>query len=305
MSPLVIAHRGASGYLPEHTLEAKALAHGMGADFLEQDVVLTRDDQPIVLHDLHLETTTDVASVFPGRAREDGRYYAIDFTLEEVRRLRTHERSDPGTGNAVHRTRFPLEKSCFGVSTLGEEIELVQGLNHSTGRDVGIYTEIKSPVWHREQGKDITPIVLAELERYGYRERGDNAWVQCFDASELQRMRRELGCRLKLVLLIGGSDPAEVPVDRDALREVATYADGIGPQLRYLVEESGGEWNATALVEDAHASGLVVHPYTLRVEELPAFVSGFDELLHICFEELGVDGAFTDHPDRVVEFLGR
>src|SRR5262245_10445554 len=80
---IVIAHRGASGYLPEHTLEAAAMAHAMGADFIEQDVVLTKDDQAIVLHDIHLETVTNVAKTFPQRARPDGRYYAIDFTLSE------------------------------------------------------------------------------------------------------------------------------------------------------------------------------------------------------------------------------
>ena len=98
--PIVIAHRGASGYLPEHTLAAKAVAHAQGADFIEQDVVLTRDDQPIVLHDVHLDTVTDVAQVFPGRKRGDGRYYAIDFTLEEIQRLRVTERVDHQTQRA-------------------------------------------------------------------------------------------------------------------------------------------------------------------------------------------------------------
>jgi len=91
--PIVIAHRGASGYLPEHSLESKAMAHAMGADFLEQDVVLTSDGVPIVLHDIHLDSTTDVARLFPGRAREDGRYYALDFNLQEIKALSLHERS--------------------------------------------------------------------------------------------------------------------------------------------------------------------------------------------------------------------
>ncbi len=87
-TPIVIAHRGASGYLPEHTLEAKALAHAMGADFLEQDLVLTKDDVPVVLHDIHLDTVTDVATRFPDRKRDDGRYYALDFTVAEIKQLR-------------------------------------------------------------------------------------------------------------------------------------------------------------------------------------------------------------------------
>ena len=92
--PIVIAHRGASGYLPEHTLAAKALAHGMGADFLEQDVVLSRDGVALVLHDIYLEATTNVEAVFPDRARDDGRFYAADFTLQEIKQLRAHERTD-------------------------------------------------------------------------------------------------------------------------------------------------------------------------------------------------------------------
>src|SRR5262249_26330393 len=99
--PVVIAHRGASGYLPEHTLPAKALAYGMGADYLEQDVVLTRADQPLVLHDVHLDTVTDVAEVFPDRKRPDGRFYALDFTLAEIQSLRVTERIDPKTKRPV------------------------------------------------------------------------------------------------------------------------------------------------------------------------------------------------------------
>jgi len=102
-APIVIAHRGASGYLPEHTLEAKALAYGLGADYLEQDVVATRDAQLVVLHDLHLDDVTDVASRFPGRQRADGRHYAIDFDLAELQQLAVSERRKPGSRSA----RFP------------------------------------------------------------------------------------------------------------------------------------------------------------------------------------------------------
>jgi len=107
--PLVIAHRGASGYLPEHTLAAKALAHGQGADYLEQDVVLTADDVPIVLHDIHLDSTTDVADRFPDRARPDGRWYAVDFSLAEVRQLAVGERLGRD-GTAAFPGRFPADR---------------------------------------------------------------------------------------------------------------------------------------------------------------------------------------------------
>jgi glycerophosphoryl diester phosphodiesterase len=128
----VIAHRGASGYLPEHTLEAVAMAYAMGADYLEQDVVLTKDDHAIVLHDIHLEAVTNVAQVFPRRARSDGRYYAIDFTLAEIKALQVHERIALPAGAAVYPKRFPVGWSRFEIPTLEEEITLVQGLNKST-----------------------------------------------------------------------------------------------------------------------------------------------------------------------------
>src|SRR5512136_2030826 len=106
--PVVIAHRGASGYLPEHTLEAKVLAHAMGANFLEQDVVLTTDDVPIVMHDIQLETISDVAQRFPDRKRANGHYYALDFTLAEIKQLHANERINPKTGRAAYPNRFPL-----------------------------------------------------------------------------------------------------------------------------------------------------------------------------------------------------
>ena len=105
--PIVIAHRGACAYLPEHTLAAKAMAHAMGADYIEQDVVLSRDGVPLVLHDIQLDCTTDVAARFPERARENGRYYAADFSLEEIRRLQLHERTPTGSNRQIYPGRFP------------------------------------------------------------------------------------------------------------------------------------------------------------------------------------------------------
>src|SRR5690606_27270423 len=147
--PVVIAHRGASGYLPEHTLASKAMAHAMGADFLEQDVVMTRDDQLVVMHDITLDRTTDVATRFPGRSREDGLHYVVDFTLAEIESLQVTEgaRRIGGTREAIYPGRFPVGLSSFRIHTLAQEIELVQGLNRSTGADVGIYPEIKSPAF--------------------------------------------------------------------------------------------------------------------------------------------------------------
>ena len=240
-SVVVIAHRGASGYLPEHTLEAKALAVGMGADFVEQDVVLTKDDVPIVTHDTTLEDVTDIAAHYPGRARPDGHYYAIDFTMAELRVLTRRERVDDH-GQQVFPQRYPGGSSHFAIVTLDEEIEFVQGINRSMGKDVGLYTEIKHPAWHRSQGKDITAIVLATLTRYGYRRRADNIFLQCFDAIELKRIRNDLHSDLKLIQLIGENAWKESTTDYDAMRtaagiaDVASYADGIGPEIAQIVD---------------------------------------------------------------------
>ena len=121
--PLVIAHRGASGYLPEHTLAAKALAYGQGADFLEQDVVLSKDGVPVIFHDTHVDTTTDVAKKFPGRQRADGRFYALDLTVAELKQLNVTERFNPKTGKAVFPRRFPVGVGSFSVVTLEDTMD--------------------------------------------------------------------------------------------------------------------------------------------------------------------------------------
>ncbi len=302
-APLVIAHRGASGYLPEHTLEAKALAHGMGADLLEQDVVLTRDGVPIVLHDLVLDELTDVADLYPGRAREDGRFYAIDFTLEEIRRLRQHERRLPGTGALRWPGRFDAEGVSFRIHTLEEELAFIAGLNQSSGRRAGIYPEIKEPAFHRAAGLDITVRVLEVLRRAGYSRRADPVFLQCFDPRELERIRFELESDLPLVQLIGGAGDVD-GVDFEAMRSeagldrVATYAQGIGPHLSHLAAlEPGREPVSTGLVALAHARGLVVHPYTFRIEQLAGLGLSADGLHRWLFRVERVDGLFTDQPD--------
>ena len=308
---LVIAHRGASGYLPEHTLAAKAAAHVMGADYLEQDVVLSKDGVPMVLHDIHIDTVTDVAQVFPGRARRDGRFYAIDFTLDELKALTVMERGDQA-GRAAFPGRFPRGASSFQIPTLAEEIELIQGLNLSTGREAGIYTEIKAPAWHRAEGHDIAAVVLGVLADYGYADPDDPVFLQCFDWNETQRIRGELGWRGKLVQLLGENSWREAPgVDYDALRtaagiaQIAEVADGIGPWMRHVVPgvDAGGRAIVTDLVANAHAQGLVVHPYTFRADALPDYADSLEEALRIFLIEADVDGLFTDFPDRAVAFL--
>ena len=307
---IVIAHRGASAYLPEHTLAAKAVAHAQGADYLEQDVVLTKDGVPVVLHDIHIDTVTDVARRFPERKRADGRFYAIDFTVIELKQLAATERFDPHTGKAVFPGRFPVGQSAFQVPTLEEELQLVQGLNKSTGREAGVYPEIKEPAWHRQQGQDISRIVLEVLARYGYKTRTDKVYVQCFDFEEVKRIRGELGYQGRLVQLIADSPQLGSATDhaylrtRAGLAEVARVADGIGPSLPMVVSgRSGGVLQVTDLVREAHALKLEVHPYTFRADALPSWAGSYDELVRAFLVDASVDGIFTDQPDKGVAFV--
>lgn len=312
MRPVVIAHRGASGYLPEHTLPAKALAYAMGSDYLEQDVVATRDDALVVLHDVHLDRVTDVARRYPGRQRRDGRYYVRDFELRELKTLKVHERSN-ADGSPVYPGRFSSSGDTFRIQTFAEELEFVRSLQGEQGRAVGIYPEIKRPEWHRGEGVDITPQFLGVLADFGYKERSDPVYVQCFDARELRRIRHELGCRLKLIQLIGEDSWGESSTRYAPLRaqrgleRLARTVDGIGPWIRraFRVAGSSGEIRSTGLVQRAHKAGLAVHPYTFRADELPEGFASFDALLTFFIDELLVDGLFTDFPDQVVQFLRR
>ena len=309
--PIVIAHRGASGYLPEHTLAGKAYAHALGADYLEQDVVLSRDDVPIVFHDLLLEEVTDVAAVFPARRRADGHWYAIDLDWVELQRLTVHERIDLATGQPAYPGRF-RERLPLRINSLAEELALVRGLNAATGRHAGVYTEVKSPAWHRAEGKDLGPRVLEVLAEYGYRSAADDVWLQCFDAAECRRLRFELGCSLRLVQLVGENLWQEAATDYDALRTpaglaaVARYAQGIGPWIPQVVSFApDGTPHDTGLTAAAHAAGLAVHPYTFRVDALPPGAPDDAAVHRALFALAGVDGVFTDFPDRTLELLGR
>jgi glycerophosphoryl diester phosphodiesterase len=307
--PAVIAHRGASGYLPEHTLEAKVLAHAMGADYLEQDLVLTKDDVPVVMHDVLLETISDVAQRYPDRKRSDGHYYALDFTLAEIRQLRANERVNAKTGQAVYPKRFPPGQSAFQIPTLEEELQLIAGLNRTSGRVAGIYPEIKQPGWHRKHGHDISRIVLPILRRYGYATKQDPCWVQCFEADEVRRIRSELGWEGRLLLLLGAS--AKTPeggatenwFTPAGLLELARFADGVGPALGAIVSgRTRADRKVTDFVRDAQAAKLAVHPYTLRADDLPPFADSMEDALNVLFKEAGIDGLFTDFPDVAVRW---
>ncbi|MDO9477560.1 MAG: glycerophosphodiester phosphodiesterase [Pseudohongiella sp.] len=314
-SKVVVAHRGASAYLPEHTLQAAAMAYAMGASFQEQDVVMTKDDQLIVWHDLTLDRNSDVRHKFPSRAREDGRHYVIDFTLQELRTLRVTEGyrlDDNGQEQQIYPERFPLWQGSFQIHTFAEQLELIHGLNRSTGRDVGIYPELKSPAFHHEHGKDIGMAVLSELKRFGYTSKDSNVYVQTFEFDELKRVKEQvqpaLGIELKLVQLMGDDeDDYGWMLKPGGMQELAKFADGIGPEKGMIISGDSTPDNImiSTLVSDAHQAGMQVHPYTFRADtgQVPAYARDFDHLLELFYVNAGVDGVFTDFPDKAVNFV--
>jgi glycerophosphoryl diester phosphodiesterase len=302
--PDVIAHRGASGYLPEHTLESLILAYSQGANYIEQDLVLSKDGIPIVLHDIHLETVTDVEQKYPERMREDKRYYAYDFTLQELKTLRVHERQD-AEGKQVFANRYQGQ-SDFKIATFEEQILLIEQLNRQFSKQVGLYPEIKSPAWHLAEGIDISAIVLAILRKYDLDDANKPIYVQCFDFSEIKRLRQKLGAKVKLVQLIADPSWEESTTDYNyilspaGLNEVAKYADGIGPWIPQLFDLQ--TMRPTHVMATAKRAGLIVHPYTFRKDELPPNISA-NQSLDILFKVLKVDGIFTDFTDVVVDYL--
>ena len=303
-TPIVIAHRGASGYLPEHTLEAAIMAYHQEAEYIEQDLVLTKDDILIVLHDIHLEMTTDVELKFPKRAREDGRFYAIDFTFDEISTLVVHERQTI-EGKQVYPNRYQGDAP-FRIATFEEQIVLVKQLNELQNKSVGIYPEIKSPAWHLSEGKDISALTLDLLRKYKMDDANANVYLQCFDFTELKRLRNELNAQVNLVQLLANNDWLESDNDYDYLRsetglqDIAAVAVGIGPWFGHLVDSESGL--VTPLVKHAKNLGLTIHPYTFRADQLPNNMSS-EQTLDLLFNQLGVDGVFSDHTDVVKAYL--
>jgi len=293
--PIVIAHRGASGYLPEHTLEAAAYAHALGADYIEQDCVLSKDNIPVVLHDITLNSVTDVADQFPNRRHDDGRWYAFDFTLDELLQLHVHERYAGSTSN-----RFPRGKGTFQIATLQEQIELIQGLNESRNTSTGFYIELKQPARHQAEGLDLSVAVLNVLEENDLQNADDRVFLQCFEEKELQRLRVELNCRLPLIQLL------KVPPSNDKIQEYARFVDGLGLSIgcvfRGMSDDEDGQPILTDVVNIAHENALQVHVWTLRKDHLPKSVDSPEILLGWLVQKAGADGVFTDHPDVVVHW---
>ena len=284
--PLVIAHRGASGYLPEHTLAAYAMAYAQGADVIEPDLVLTRDGVLICAHDTTAQDTTTIAAAFPDRVRSDGKWYFADFTLAEVRTLEARGRDGAGRGHLV--------------PTFDEMAHLVRTLNDRTGRAVAIIPEPKRPAWHAEHGLDMLAAVETALAfHHGPMAMGLRAEpvaqppaessesspaplpiiIQCFELDFLRALR-ERGSTLELVWLIGD------PVTDAALDDAATIADALGPARRLLQDEETGAW--TDLWARAEVRRLALYPYTFKDEP---------EATRRFLRRRGVAGVFTDYPD--------
>jgi len=309
-SKVVIAHRGASGYLPEHSLAAKAYAHALGADFVEQDITLTRDGIPIVTHDLYLDCISNVAKVYPERARKDGHYYVIDFDWAEIQKLSANDRRNPQTGTAQFPQRYGLIPTGADIHTFVQEIELIQHLNKSTGRNVGFYVEIKNPLFHAEAGMDIGKIVLDVLKQYHLDEADAPCLVFCFESSVLKHMRFDLGCKVRMSQLMGAPGTEDDPQDdyayyqtKKGLQKITEYAQAISPSLLELIQmKEDGTPEVLPLAETAHQEGLQIYPYTLRRDTLP---KGIEEtaVLKLLFYGAQIDGIITDFPDSSVDFL--
>lgn len=315
--PIVIAHRGASGERPEHTLLSYQLAIEQGADFIEPDLVPTRDGVLVARHENNIADTTDVAAHPEFAARKttktiDGAkmtgWFTEDFTLAELKTLRAKERL-PLLRPA--NTRYDGQAE---IPTLDEIIALARRASIETGRTIGIYPETKHPGYFASIGLPIEPRLLAALHAAGWDRADAPVFIQSFEVDNLKALRQQTRVRLiQLMSAAGGPADHAAPsyaamATPEGLRRIAEYADGIGPEKTMIVPASGA---ATSLIADAHAAGLKVHPWTFRAENfflgkpyrdglMPGTHGSLaEEIRH--FIDLGVDGFFTDYPYIGVE----
>ena len=330
--PIVIAHRGASGYLPEHTLAAYGVAMLQGADFIEPDLVMTRDGELIARHDNRLDLTTDVAAR-PEFARlkrtkdVDGTrmsgWFSEDFTLAEIKQLRSIERlPDIRPGNR----RFDGQ---FEVPTLREILAVVRDHEQRLGRRIGIYPETKHPTHFARLGLPMEPALVALLGDYGYTRKDDPVYLQSFEPTSLKKLRALTPLAL-IQLLDDGGGPFDLRATGESydamataagLAHIATYADGVGPNKERIIAHDAQNRLApqpTSFIRDAHAVGLEVHAYTFRAENYflptelrngddPAVCGDLEREIH-AYLAAGIDGLFVDHTPyarRAVDAVGR
>ncbi len=286
--PLIIAHRGASGLYPEHTLEAYGAAIDMGADFIETDLVMTRDGVLVARHDRYLSDSTDVADhpefadrrvIKPvgGSPMED--WFVEDFTLAELKSLRARQAF---TGRSAE------YDDMFAIPTFTEILGLV-AISNSSGQRVGVYPELKSPEVYAGLGMDMPGAVLAAIEAAGLKEVGAPVYLQSFHPGTLRALSGQTDWPLIQLLPASGGE-------RLSPDEIATYAAGIGPWKEIMVQFRGGP---QAYVDLAHSAGLEVHPYTYRADDVAPGFETFEGELTATFG-LGVDAIFTDHPGKAL-----
>jgi glycerophosphoryl diester phosphodiesterase len=302
---LLVAHRGASGHRPEHTLEAYARAVELGADYIEPDLVITKDGVLVARHENEIGGTTDVADKFPERRTTKvidrdsvSGWFTEDFTLAELRTLRAKERLE---------FRDQSFNGQFLVPTFDEVLALADSLGRARGRVVGVYPETKHPSYFREIGMPLEEPMLDALSRVGWNTAQAPVFIQSFEVGNLRWLAERTKVRL-IQLVSAGSPPdrardASIPtyaqlLAPEGLRALAAYVYGIGPEKRLVLPTAGA---STSLVSDAHAAGLKVHIWTIRRE--PVFVGerfGGDVAAEVAaFRAAGVDGVFADHPEVV------
>ena len=301
--PLIIAHRGASGHRPEHTLESYRLAVEMGADFIEPDLVATKDGVLIARHENEIGATTDAAERFPDRKRTktvDGQsitgWFSEDFTLAEIKTLRARERL-PFRSHAYD-GKFP-------VPTFDEVLDVVQSLGDVVGRTIGVYPDTKHPTYFRGLGLPLEDALIASLEKHGWNRREAPVFIQSFEKDNLEVLRRKTPVRLVQLVDLQQS----VPLDDAGLKAIAGYADVLGANKALVIpaNQDGTLKEPTDLVARAHAAGLLVHVWTLRADKefLSPSYRGRPEAEVEQFRDLGVDGIFTDFPDLATKALGK
>jgi glycerophosphoryl diester phosphodiesterase len=328
--PIVIGHRGASGHRPEHTLGSYWLAIQQGADFIEPDLVSTKDGVLVARHENEISGTTDVGDhpEFADRRttklvddRSTSGFFSEDFTLAELKTLRATERlPDLRPANAAY-------DRMYTVPTLDEVIALAQLGSRLQQREIGIYPETKHPSYFDAIGLALEEPLVRSLHRHGYRGPNARVFIQSFEVANLEQLRQIT--RLPLVQLIATSGrPYDFTVaghargyadltTPDGLAEIARYAAGVGVDKGLIIPRSADEQLVapTTLIDDAHAAGLMVHAWTFRRENtfLPAdfrhgdpsspnFAALTGDLRAECsrFFELGLDGLFSDNPKLAV-----
>ncbi|MBM7168301.1 glycerophosphodiester phosphodiesterase [Streptomyces sp. G44] len=324
--PTVVAHRGASGYRPEHTLGSYQLALDMGAHVIEQDIVPTKDGHLVCRHETDITGTTDVAARPEFASRKttksvDGAqltgWFTEDFTLAELKTLRAKERI-PGT-----RRNNTLYDGRWDIPTLEEVFEWAEKEGRRRGRPVWLHIEAKHPTYFRALGLGLEERLAKLLRRYGRHKKNSPNFLQSFEPSSIQRLAKLVSAP-RVVLLSGANsrpwdfveagDPRTVAdlIKPEGLEWMARFAQGIGPTLDLIIPKKadGSLGTPTTLVEDAHAADLILHPYTMRNENtfLPAnFRKGTDPAAYgdvfgalKAYFETGIDGIFSDNPDTAL-----